>query len=364
MRLGVAAALVEGRLVPGDVEVVDGRVARHGLASPNGRGIATAGFLDLQVNGFAGVDFLDADRAGYERAAEALLVTGVTAFLPTFITAPEPHLIGALHEVPVGSDGAARILGVHLEGPFLSPARLGVHPAEARRDPDVDYLGRLLDAGPVRLVTLAPELPGAHALVELLLRREIVISCGHSDATAEQADAVFDLGARTVTHLFNAMGPFHHRDPGIAGAALARRDVVVQVILDGVHIAPVTAQLVWRAAAGRVALVTDAMAGAGLGDGTYRLGGLEVRVGDGITQGPGGALAGSTLTMIEAVRNLHSLGAPLEDALAAATAVPARVLRLPNVGRLEVGLPADIVVLNEELEVERVLVEGRARVVG
>ena len=363
MRLGVEAALIDGHLVSGDVEILGGRVAGVGLASPNGRGIAVPGFVDLQVNGFSGVDFLTADADGYRHAGEALLETGVTAYLPTFITAPEEQVVAALHALPVGSDGP-RILGAHLEGPFLSALRLGIHPPAARRNPDLDILERLLDAGLVRLVTLAPELPGAGAVIERLLRREIAVSLGHSDATAEQAEAAFDLGVRSVTHLFNAMRPFHHRDPGIVGAALARPDVVVQLILDWVHVAPVTASMVWQAAQGRVALVTDAMSGAGLDGGTYRLGDLDVEIRDGVARGATGALAGSTLTMIEAVRNLHSLGVPFEDAVGAATEVPARVLRLPASGRIGVGLPADVVVLSEELEIERVLVEGRARVVG
>ena len=362
MKLGVEAAVVDGRLVRGDVEIADRRVAGYGLVSPNGKGIAVPGLVDLQVNGFAGIDFLEADTDGYRRAGEALLETGVTAYLPTFITAPEEQLLAALREVPAGSDGP-RILGAHLEGPFLSALRLGVHRAADRRDPDEDLLERLLAAGPVRLVTLAPELPGADALIERLLRHEIAISCGHSDATAEEANAAFDRGVRTVTHLFNAMRPFRHRDPGIAGAALARDDVVVQVILDGVHLAPETASVVWRAAAGRVALVTDATAGAGLTDGSYRLGGVEIEIQNGVARDSSGALGGSTLTMIEAVRNLHALGASLEDAIGAATEVPARVLRLPAAGRLAVGGPADVVVLTEELDVERVLVDGRDRVV-
>lgn len=362
MRLGVESALVDGRVLRGDVEIADGRIAAYGLVSPNGRGLAVPGFVDLQVNGFAGIDFFEADADGYRRAGDALLETGVTAYLPTFITAPEEQLLAALREVPASS-GGPRILGVHLEGPFLSPLRLGIHPAAARREPDGDLLERLLTAGPVRLMTLAPELLGAHALIETLLRREIAVSCGHSDATAEEANAAFDAGVRTVTHLFNAMRPFRHRDPGIAGAALAREDVVVQIILDGVHLAPETASVIWSAARGRVALVTDAMAGAGLMDGSYRLGGLEVEIRDGVARGPSGALAGSTLTMIEAVRNLHALGASLADAIGAATEVPARVLRLPAAGRLEVGLPADVVILTDEVEIERVLVDGRERVI-
>jgi N-acetylglucosamine-6-phosphate deacetylase len=307
---------------------------------------------------------MDADADGYRRAGEALLETGVTSYLPTFISAPEEQLLAALAEVPMSAEGP-RILGVHLEGPFLAPSRLGTHPASARRDPDAALLERLVGAGPIRLVTLAPELPGAQPLIELLRLRGITVSFGHTNATAEEANAAFDLGVRTVTHLFNAMRPFRHRDPGIAGAALARDDVVVQIILDGVHLAPETAKVVWSAAAGRLALVTDAFAGAGSGmtDGPYSLGGLEVALRDGVVRGPDGVLAGSTLTMIDAVRNLHALGVPLAEALEAASTVPARVVGLSTVGRLEAGLPADVVVLDDNLRVDRVFVGGEARVV-
>jgi len=361
MRIGVAAALVEGRVVEGDIEVDAGRITRCGLASPAGRGLAVPGFVDLQVNGFGGVDFLDADSDGYRRAGEALLETGVTAYLPTLITSPEEQVLAALLEVPARADHP-RILGVHLEGPFISPNRLGTHVASARRDPDLALLDRLLDGGPVKLMTLAPELDGADRLIRRLHERGITVSLGHSDATAEQANAGFDLGVGTVTHLFNAMRPFRHRDPGIAGAALARDDVTVQLILDGVHLAPETVQVVWRAARGRVALVTDSITATGAADGAYSFGSLDVSVHEGTVRGPDGVLAGSVLTMIDAIRNLHALGVPLADAVTAATATPARILGLLELGRLDVGLPADIVILDDNVEIERVLVAGNVHV--
>jgi N-acetylglucosamine-6-phosphate deacetylase len=359
MRLGVAAALVGGELLPGDVEVADGLVAACGLNGRPGKGLAVPGFVDLQVNGFAGVDFLSTDAAGYRRAGESLLATGVTAFQPTFITQPEEAVVAALREVPRGGDEGPSILGVHLEGPFISPARLGTHPASARRDPDRALLERLLAAGPVSQVTLAPELEGAYELIGLLRAHGVVVSCGHTDATAEEAMEAFERGASTVTHLFNAMRPFTHRDPGIAGAALSRDDVVVQLIVDRHHLAPETTCVAWRAARGRVALVTDAIAGAGLGDGRYRLGSVDVEVSDGAARRADGVLAGSVLTMIESVRNLHELGAPLVEALEAAARVPARVARRPELGVLEPGAQADVAVLDDRLEVERVLVRGR-----
>jgi N-acetylglucosamine-6-phosphate deacetylase len=361
MKLGVAAALVDGLLVKGDVEVLDGRISSVGIASRTGRGIAVPGFVDLQVNGFGGVDFLDADADGYRRAGEALLETGVTAYLPTLITSPEQQILAAMSEVPV-SEARPRILGMHLEGPFLSPNRLGTHEASSRRDPDLALLDRLLDSGPVRLMTLAPELPGATELIDRLLERGVAVSLGHTDATAEQANAAFDRGARSVTHLYNAMRPFLHRDPGIVGAALARDDVIVGIIVDGIHLAPETVRVTWRAAREQLALVTDAITGAGVADGSYSLGNLDVRVHEGTVRGPDGVLAGSVLTMDEAVRNLHALGVPFEEAVAAATSTPARVLGEPDLGRIDVGLPADLVVLNEGLEIERVLVGGEVRV--
>ena len=356
-RLGVEAALVEGSLVSGDVEIADGRIAGVGLSSSNGRGIASPGFIDLQVNGFAGVDFFSADADGYRRAGEALLAAGVTAYQPTFITSPEEDVAAALREIPRNGAGP-RILGAHLEGPFIAPKRLGTHPADARRDPDSFLLERLLAAGPVSYVTLAPELPGAYELIDLLRSRGVTVSFGHSDATAAEARAAFAHGVKTVTHIFNAMRPFAAREPGLAGAALVSNDVVVQVILDGVHLADDTARLVWQAASGRVAIVSDAIAAAGAGDGSYRLAGVDFEVENGVARRADSVLAGSTVPMIGAVRNLVALGATVEAALAAASEVPARVAGCAELGSLAPGSTADVVVLDDALEIVRVLVDG------
>ncbi len=363
MRLEVQAALVGGELVPGDVEIEDGVVVEVGLrTSARGR-IAVPGFVDLQVNGFAGVDFLSASTADYDRAGAALLEGGVTAYQPTFITAPESAILDALRALP--SNGSApRIVGAHIEGPFLSPERLGTHPREHRRDPDVALLDRFLDAGRVTELTLAPELPGADALIGRALERDVVVSAGHTNATAAQAHAGFDLGVSTVSHIFNAMRPFRSRDPGVVGVALTRKDVFVQMIVDGHHLADETVRLIWAAAAGRVALVTDATAGAGGNPGSYQLGDVEIEIADGgVPLREDGVFAGTVLTMIDAVRNLHALGIPFEDAVAAATSVPARILGRADLGGLEPGGRADLVVLDDRLEIVRVLCGGEARVV-
>src|SRR4051794_15658103 len=293
MRLGVEAALVDGRLVPGDVAVDAGVIAAVGLTRAGGeQGIAAPGFVDLQVNGFAGVDFLAADGDGWARAGEGMLATGVTAVQPTFITSPEDVLIDCLRGMPTDGIGP-RVIGAHVEGPFLSPKRLGVHQAESQRAPDLDLLRRLLDAGPVHQVTLAPELPGALQLVDELCARGVVVSAGHTDATAAEAHLAFDRGVGTVTHLFNAMRPMTPRDPGIAFAALARPDVVVQLIVDGQHVAYDTVLVAWQAARGRVALVTDAAPAAGGTDGRFTIGGREIVAAGGGGRGPGGAAGGA-----------------------------------------------------------------------
>ena len=273
------------------------------------------------------------------------------------MTAPEEDLLASLRELPK-EDVGARVMGCHLEGPFISSRRLGMHPADARRDPDLALLDRLLAVGPVTHMTLAPELPGALDLVDALSAHGVVVSCGHSDATAAEAQAAFDRGARKVTHLFNAMRPFAHRDPGLAGAALAREDVIVELILDGNHVADEAARVAWSAAAARVALVTDGIAAAGVGDGRWKLGDVDVEVQGGVVRRPDGVLAGSVLTMLGAVRNVVALGARLEDAVDAATRIPARAARRPDLGSIAPGAAADVVVLDDRLELVRVLVAG------
>lgn len=371
MRLGVREALVGGEVVHGDVAVEDGVVVDVGLAPAGRGGLAVPGFVDVQVNGFAGVDAAAADLDGYATMAAGLARTGVTAFRPTLVSLPE-----AAYAAPLAVAGAAaaelrdvRLLGVHLEGPFLAPGRHGAHDPANLRAPDADLMDRLLAAGPVSHVTLAPELPGALDLLGDLAARGLTVSCGHTDADAATAHAAFDRGARAVTHLFNAMRPFGHRDPGIAGVALARSDVVVTVIADGVHLAGDTLAVVHRAARGRLALVTDAIAASGRGDGepprpapeviTAVLGDRAVTVAGAVARLADGTIAGSVVTMDRAVRVLIAAGATLPEAIGAATTVPARLAGRPDLGTLAPGTPADIAVLDDALRVCRTLTAGR-----
>ena len=317
------------------------------------------GFVDLHVNGIAGVDFLTADAAGYARARAALAATGVTAYQPTLITSPLDAYPDALQAARLARrNPGARILGVHLEGPFISPEWAGAHNPAHVVDPDLETAARLIAAGPVSHMTLAPERPGAIELIRWLSGRGVTVALGHSDADARAAHRGFDAGARAVTHIYNAHRRWKPRDPGLAGVALVRADVTVTAIVDHVHLAPETAALLMHSAGARLALVTDAIEAAHLGDGTYTLGertvtvsGNEARLGD-------GTLAGSTLTMDEAVRNMIDLGASLPEAVHAAGRAPALLAARPELGSIESGAPADIVVLDDRVEVTRNLVAG------
>lgn len=360
MRLGVRAALVDGVIVGGDVVIENGVVVAVG-AEPTGiRDLAVPGFVDLHVNGVAGVDFLAADADGYARAGAALAATGVVAYRPTFITAPVDATLAALDVVAhLPGDAAPELLGVHLEGPFLSPRWPGAHDPADLRPVQPALAERLLAAGPVTEMTLAPELDGGLELVRRLVQHGVLVSLGHTDADAATAHAAFDRGARAVTHLHNAQRRWSARDPGVAGAGLVRDDVVVQLIADGVHLAPETVLGTFRAAAGRVSLVTDAIEATGLPPGDYRLGSRDVVVTERDVRRPDGRLAGTVLRMDAAVRHAVAFGVPMVDALLAASAVPAGLAGRPDLGALREGAAANLVVLDDDLRVRRTLVRGR-----
>ena len=361
MRLDVSEAAVDGEIVAGDVVIEEGLVAEVGVSPPGRKNLAAPGYIDLQVNGFAGVDFLAADEGGYTEAGVGLSRTGVTGYQPTFISSPlnayEEALTVARSLPP--SPGGPRVLGFHLEGPFINPTWAGAHDPLNAREPDLELAARLCDAGPVTYMTLAPELQGAMALIDQLVERGIVVACGHCDADAPTAHAAFDRGARAITHIYNAQRRWQPRDPGVSGVALVRSEVTVQAIVDLVHLSPEAAFAAFLAARGRFAIVTDAIMAAGLSDGSYSLGDREVFVAEGAARLADGTLAGSVSTMDTAVRNLISLGAGLTDALDAASSVPARLIGRPELGTLSPGTPADVVVLDESLAVTRTLVNGR-----
>lgn len=361
-------ALVDGGLRPAtDVIVRGGRIAEIGpvLDIPPGpptldaTGLVVApGFVELQCNGAGGID-LTAEPERLWDVAALLPRWGVTAWLPTIVTSPEANRRRALAALaqgrPEGSGDSDEVpvatpLGLHLEGPFLAPERKGAHVARYLAPPEraaVD--GWSLDAG-VRLVTLAPELPGALEVMRALVDRGVVVSLGHSMATAAEASAGVDAGARWATHLFNAMPPLHHRDPGLAGVALTDDRLGVGLIADGVHVHPLMVQLAARALGPRLTLVTDAVAALGMPPGVVRLGGMEaLSDGEGVRL-PDGTLAGSNLSMDGAVANLMAFaGATLVDAVDAATRAPAAVLGVDHErGVLAPGAVGDLVLLDPD----------------
>ncbi|MDQ4034989.1 MAG: N-acetylglucosamine-6-phosphate deacetylase [Chloroflexota bacterium] len=318
------------------------------------------GLVDLQLNGAFGVDFSD-PHGDLAAAALALPSTGVTAFLPTIVSGPPNRYLPCLANLGATMpEGAARVLGVHLEGPYLAPARGGTHHPAAIRDPDLGELCSWLDTGTVRMVTLAPELPGAAALIEELVRRGVIAAIGHSDAGWEVADAAVRAGARLGTHLFNAMHPFHHRDPGIAGRLLAN-GVAVSVIVDGVHLAPETVKMVASAKhPDELVLITDGLAALGEPPGRYRLGNREV-VSDGTAARlDDGTLSGSVLPMATALGRLVDAGLDPSTVARGASTNPARLLGAgEELGRLAPGRPADLVLLDRHWTPLMTFVGGR-----
>jgi N-acetylglucosamine-6-phosphate deacetylase len=355
-------------LVPGVLRIEGGRIARV-LRAPNpadlvfpvlDAAIVAPGLIDLQVNGGFGAEVGD-DPDALRHLAARLPATGVTAFLPTAISSPAPFYprLLAAFAAARGVPGAVP-LGLHLEGPFLSPRRAGAHPLSAIEAADDLLFDRLLGEDAMCLMTLAPERAGGLTRIARLRERGVLVSLGHTDATCDEFTAGIDAGARMATHLYNAMSPFEHRAPGAMGAALVDDRVTAGLIVDGVHSHPSSVRLALKAKGmSRVALVTDMMMAAAMPAGTYSLGGEPVLVDAMSARRPNGTLAGSILTMDEAVRNVvRWAGITPAEALRMATEVPARLLGLSRKGALVEGYDADIVLFDRDLQVQQTIVGG------
>jgi len=327
----------------------------------NGR-FLVPGFMDLQLNGAFGHDFTANPETIWQVAAQ-LPRWGVTAFLPTIITAPRSQSEKAqevlLNGRPAGFQGAEP-LGLHLEGPFLNPQKKGAHNPAYLRLPDLDWTANWAPETAVSLVTLAPELPDALALVEELASRGIVVSAGHSMASYAEAQAGFAAGMRYGTHLYNAMPPLGHREPGLMGALLNNPHSIAGIIPDGIHAHPAMVRLAWQMKGPHgLNVVTDAMAALGMPPGVYRLNDFDVTVTETEARLADGTLAGSVLDMETAVRNLIQFtGCTLSEATAAVTSTPARLLGLPDRGQIAPGFIADAVLLNHDLRVDLTITHG------
>lgn len=368
----------DGQVAPARVEVEAGAITsvvsdrgpdprRNVEVVDLGEVTIVPGFIDLHAHGGGGAAFTDGPDAAAEVTATHL-VHGTTTMVASLVTDTIDRLAGQVRALrPLVEAGA--LAGVHLEGPWLSDRHRGAHDPRLLRDPHPADIDRLLDAGggSIVMATLAVERQGGTAAVERLIGGGATVALGHSDATYDQAHRAVDAGARVATHLFNAARPIGHREPGLIVALLERDEVTIELIADGVHLHPAVVRDVSRLAGHRVALVTDAIAAAGAEAGDYRLGPMHVRVHDRVARvvdadGSSGVIAGSTLTSDRELRfAVQVAGLPLADAVHALTLAPARVLRRPDLGRLAAGCRADLVGLNEQLEIAAVVRGGVRR---
>lgn len=336
------------------------------LQVDGGGWLAAPGYIDVQLNGAYGHDFTQ-DPSTITKVAARLPQSGVTAFLPTFITSPLDHYAACLQAVARARDAGgagARVLGAHVEGPFLSPQRPGAHNPQLIRPPSPEALACLEPLDAVTLLTLAPEEPDALQAVRRLRRRGVTLSMGHSMATVDEAAAAVEAGVSAATHLFNAMAPLHHRRPGLVGFILGDERVRFGLIADGVHVHPRLVALAYRARGAKaIALVTDAMAAMGMPPGTYALGDRRVSVNESSARLEDGTLAGSILRLDQAVRNMVAfVDCSAAQAVQMATATPAAMIGVEDrLGHLRTGYAADFVLLDEALAVQATFVGGRLR---
>lgn len=365
--------LAEDGEYPGWLLVAEGRIAQMGRGLPPeveaerldlGGLLLGPGMIDLHVHGALGHDTMDATPEALQAMARFYAQHGVTAFLPTTTTAPLPVLLAALENVARfsgRSTGGAAVLGAHVEGPYLNAERRGAQEPAHMRPADPAEYRRLLGTGVVRLLTLAPEIVENRQLIRDAVAQGVAVAVGHTRASYEEMVQAVELGVTQVTHLFNGMEPLHHRQPGAVGAALALEGLRCQLIADLIHIHPAVLKLAVRAkGTGNIILITDAMSGTGMPDGEYTLGGQRVTVQQGAARIASGALAGSTLTLDRAVRNIMAAAdLPLAEALSMASRVPAQALGLAaRKGGLAVGKDADLIVVDREMNVHLTLVGG------
>lgn len=329
------------------------------------------GFIDIHIHGAAGHDVMEASDEAFAAITSKVAAWGTTALVATTVSAGEEVTCAAIAAIArwmerqkqsKAAQASAEILGIHLEGPFINAARRGAHPAEWIAAPSLPVFQHFLDAakGCIRILTLAPELPGAAGLIAKARQAGVVVSLGHTDASYAEAMAAIAGGATHATHVFNAMRPFTHRETGVVGAVLTSPNVTAELIADGIHVdeAAIRVLLATKGAAD-VILVSDGIAATGMPDGNYKLGTSEVRVTGGVARTSEGKLAGSTLTLDRALRHLLALGLQLREVLPMLTSNPARLLGLDHrKGSLEAGADADLLLLDDRFEVAGVMARG------
>jgi N-acetylglucosamine-6-phosphate deacetylase len=337
-----------------------------------GAAVAVPGFVDVHIHGAGGHDVMEATPTALDTIAATLARRGTTSFVATTVTASPDALCRsaagiAKHMAASRNRAASRgilaeILGIHFEGPFISKARRGVHPEQWIAAPSLPLLSRFIEAagGTAKILTLAPELPSALELIDAARAAGLLVSLGHTDATYDQAIAAISRGATHAAHVFNAMRPFSHRDTGVIGAVLTSPEVTAELIADNVHVDAAAVKILFASkGADQISLVSDGTAATGMPDGSYKLGDFDVNVMNGVVRNREGRLAGSALTLDQALRNIVALGTPLRDAVQMLTLNPARELGLQTVkGALVPGADADLLLLDPKLNISRVMVGG------
>lgn len=322
------------------------------------------GFIDEHVHGIAGDDVMDRDPERFQRIGARLAAHGVTSYLATTLTAAFPHIRRVVEEAATSAPPAksgARLLGMHLEGPFIDRLAKGAQPLEEVAEANLEAVQTLIGDnhdGWIRLITWAPNLPHSQPAIVWLTTHGVRVNLGHSLATYEEGRAGVASGATGLTHFFNAMSPLRHREPGLVGLGLLDKRLWCELIADGIHVRPEVIRYVMETMGERVVLITDAMAAADMGPGTFALGGYPVTVSDGAARLADGTLAGSVLTMDHALRNLMQWGVPLGSIVRGLSTNPATRLGLSNCGRLVVGARADIVVMDAAFQVMRTYRNG------
>lgn len=366
-----ARAVLPDREVEADVLVEDGRIAAIGdsLDAADQIDLAGAtllpGFIDVHIHGAAGVDVMEATPAGLREVSNYLASQGVTAWVPTLVPGADENYasVAAVVSECLQDPEGARVLGLHYEGPFVNTAQCGALHTEYfktySRPEDIDCL--VVPENAVRMITLAPEVAGGIELVRELKKRGWVISIGHTRASLDVLDQACDAGARHMTHFMNAMAPLHHRNPGPIAWGLSRDDVTFDVIADGIHLDPFMLRVLLKIkGVGGISLISDAIAAAGKGDGNYEIWGETISVKNGRTANAAGSIAGSVISMLDAVRLLHTLGVSYVDLARMASTNPARLLGLDReCGSIEVGKRADLIALDQDLRLRSVLIGGR-----
>lgn len=358
-----AVVITEGNLIKEVCSTTPEKYSDEPTFDGNGR-LLIPGMIDVHIHGAKNYDMMDGSTESIQAVSMACAETGCTSFLVTSVSSSLEDLIQMIRQTKkkvIGKEKGAKIAGIHLEGPYLNIEKKGMQNPAHLRHPDLKEMKKIFDEadGLIKMLTIAPELPGGIELIDFLKKRGVVVAIAHSNATYEEAQDAFEKGASHITHCFNAMPAIHHRAPGLVAAALENDSISVQAIVDGVHLHPGIVRLIHKIKGpDKMVLTTDALQAMGVGDGEYIFGGHQVTVTEGVARLQDGTLASSTVTMNKSLRLSNEFGINLQDTIQMATSTPADILGMKNLGRIEKGYSADLVLLDKKFEVLSTWING------